>query len=259
MSGARQPRMLRTNSATTMLRVDLQPLLLDDPLVQILELSGSTVSNSVPQYRHRSAIALIVSPQAGHFLVSPQADSGVSAGAAFSAFGALLAAIRRATADVGPALAVMHLLAERADHHRLARRRRPSGRSGRSRRACGPARAEVTIGRPLAHAGRRQLGLAARAADREAGGRLGQPDPGAALTRDDGWHGLAILPSFRSPSQHTRNPPDREQSAAPRRGEQAILPAFPVRSGDQGLSYIHLPCHASGLHGSGRAPAATPA
>ncbi len=51
---------------------------------------------------------------------------------------------------------------------------------------------------PVARGGDRQLGLAPRAASRQAGGRLGQPDPGAALTRDDGWHRLAILPSWTS-------------------------------------------------------------
>ncbi len=116
-----------------MLRVDCSRSSLTARLCRSLMLSGLTVSKSVPQYRHRSAIALIVSPQAGHFLVSPQADSGVSAGAAFSPFGAFSQPYVAQPADVRPALAVMHLLAERADHHRLGRRRRPSGRSGRSR------------------------------------------------------------------------------------------------------------------------------
>src|SRR5690349_15256239 len=39
--------------------------------------SGSTEPKSVPQYRQRRAMDLIVSPQAGHFFVSPQAESGV--------------------------------------------------------------------------------------------------------------------------------------------------------------------------------------
>ena len=52
--------------------------------------SGSTVSKSVPQYRQRRAMALIVSLQAGQTFVSPQAERGAwSASSSFFRLGAL--------------------------------------------------------------------------------------------------------------------------------------------------------------------------
>ncbi len=86
--GAGQPRMLRMKRVVTAVRIDWSRSSLTTRRCRSLRLSGSTVSKSVPQYRHRRAMALIDSPQAGHFLVSPQAESGAST-AAFSALGAL--------------------------------------------------------------------------------------------------------------------------------------------------------------------------
>ena len=187
--------MLRMKSETTTPRVVRSRSSLITRPRRSLMLSGLTVSKSVPQYRHRRAIALIFSPQAGHFLVSPQAESGRLGGRGLLDLGRSSRIHNRASADVGPALAVMHLVAELAGDDRLVG---PDGRlADGAGRAQGP-RVGQRGGHDRPGDWHGQLGLAPRTSNRYPGVRLGDANPDPAMTRDDRGHGLSTLPILPS-------------------------------------------------------------
>ena len=74
--GAKQPIRLTANRTPTNCRVPFSPSFFVDRRRISASVIGSTVPKSVSHRRQRMAIDLIVSPQTGHFFVSPQAESG---------------------------------------------------------------------------------------------------------------------------------------------------------------------------------------
>ena len=106
--------------------------------------------------------------------------------------GCVLAAIRPTAADVGPALAMVHLVASRAGENDLIGL---DGRlADRASRALAPRIGQGRGDDPTL-SGWYQLSLAFRAAKRLGRAGFRQADPGTAGARDQGGHRLKVLPA----------------------------------------------------------------